>query len=282
MENPDFYEKVTAKLTEQAHENKDDYIKNLFDGSHIIYVTGGPGTGKSSAVGLAAKLMAEAKGGKVIGVAKFDKQVESLQENLQVKESDVMLFENYEKATTDATDIYTTLPGDKTGNGHTRKLNKVSVKPLTLFDGVTGPKVVIFDEFTFYDEAEIQLMVQQAKENGYLIIGLGDPKQNQAVVDGRQTGPEDGVIMTTPALTVSMRVTNKAMGSNTIILDSILAQCEEFAKNHKHLDVKERLTELKKLGYLPKSFTFEYNDDDNELYGTKIEEKGETLNQVRS
>ena len=83
MKNGEVYNELLNLLKTQVpgDSNESKYLEELFVAKNIVFVTGGPGTGKSSAVGLAIKLLAEAENGKVLGIAKFEQQVGGLREN---------------------------------------------------------------------------------------------------------------------------------------------------------------------------------------------------------
>ena len=269
MKNKELYnEMLTLFKTQVPADKKGSYLKDLFSADNILFVTGGPGTGKSSAVGLAIKLLAEAEGGKVIGVAKFGQQVDGLKTNLQT--TDAMLFSEFENSITDNPDsLY---DNDASRQGHVSNVNNVDLSAqLEMFDKIDGPKILMIDEFTFFTEGEIQLLSKYAKKHNLLVIGLGDPKQNQVTITGSgkasQTGYEDTIMFMTPALTVSMRVGNVAKDLNTTKLDTILSKCIHHTKTHRSEGVSDWNTKMIDLGYIPKNIEFSYSDDKDGFFG---------------
>lgn len=273
MKNGEVYNELLNLLKTQVpkDEGESTYLAEMFAAKNIIFVTGGPGTGKSSAVGLAVKLLAEVENGKVLGIAKFEQQVEGLRNNLQIHENESILFSDFESKIIDSPiDLY---DNDVKRLGHISRLNSVNLsQTLEEFDSINGPKILIVDEFTFFTEGEIQLLSKYAEKHNILIVGLGDPKQNQVTITqsgkSAQTGFEDTVMFMTPALTVSMRVSNAAQELNNTKLDTILSKCVDYTKNHREVGIDEWNEGMKSEGIIPKSFEFTYSDDSDGFFGT--------------
>ena len=273
MKNGEVYNELLNLLKTQVPEDSDEskYLEELFTAENIVFVTGGPGTGKSSAVGLAIKLLAEAENGKVLGIAKFEQQVGGLRENLQVHEAESILFSDFESEILD--NPINAYDDDASRKGHVSRLNDVDLsKSLEELENVIGPKILIVDEFTFFTEGEIQLLSKYANKHNILVVGLGDPKQNQVTISqsgkSAQTGFEDTVMFMTPALTVSMRVGNAAQELNNTKLDTILSKCVDYTKDHRDVGVDKWNEGMKSEGIIPKSFEFAYSDDSDGFFGT--------------
>ena len=273
MKNREVCNELLNLLKTQVPKDSDEskYLEELFTAENIVFVTGGPGTGKSSAVGLAIKLLAEAENGKVLGIAKFEQQVGGLRENLQVHETESILFSDFESKILD--NPINAYDDDASRKGHVSKLNDVNLsKFLEELESVIGPKILIVDEFTFFTEGEIQLLSKYANKHNILVVGLGDPKQNQVTISqsgkSAQTGFEDTVMFMTPALTVSMRVGNAAQELNNTKLDTILSKCVDYTKDHRDVGVDKWNEGMKSEGIIPKSFEFAYSDDSDGFFGT--------------
>ncbi len=249
-------------------KSDDDYIKSRFEANNLVCILGGPGTGKSSAMGRAIKIMTKMVGGELLMAAKEDEQRKNLKENVD-KDGTIPVLS--------AKDIL-----DKIG--YDEKQVKIEETKKETWLNYTSPndikdpgfqsdsriKILMLDEISLFTAPEIQALCASARQHGYTIIGLGDDKQNKAVFiglnkDGKKThvssSIEDGITITTPSLTVSMRAENNAHYLNCNALDAILIGLTTAYKQDRSKSESDVADELKRVGILSDNITLFCHDE---------------------
>lgn len=127
------------------------------------------------------------------------------------------------------------------------------------FDPEAKPKVLVIDEFTYLNSAEIQALCKTAINSGFTIIGLGDDAQNSLNVTIEETNEgeiikhsipseiHDVLVHTTPYLTVSMRANNQAQYMNACILGKVMRDAladykSNRSKSSGEIEVEQNVT----------------------------------------
>ena len=249
-------------------KSDDNYIKSRFEANNLVCILGGPGTGKSSAMGRAIKIMTKMVGGELLMAAKEDEQRKNLKENVD-KDGTIPVLS--------AKDIL-----DKIGYDEKQvkieETNKETWLNYTPPNDIKDPgfqsdsriKILMLDEISLFTAPEIQALCASARQHGYTIIGLGDDKQNKAVFiglnkDGKKThvssSIEDGITITTPSLTVSMRAENNAHYLNCNALDTILIGLTTAYKHDRSKSESDVADELKRVGILSDNITLFCHDE---------------------
>lgn len=253
-------------------ESGDGYLKSRFSAYNLCCILGGPGTGKSSAMGRAIRIMTQLVGGEIIMAAKEDEQRANLKKNVDpsgnlpvlaardllseigYKESDVSI-----KKTNDGSWVEYIPPTD-------------IKSPSFQSDGI---KILMLDEISLFNGPELQALCASARQHGYTIIGLGDDKQNKAVfirkngnnVEMVSSSIEDGIIITTPSLTISMRAKNNAHYTNCINIDGTLINLVHTYKYNRASAEGEVAQELVKQSLISDAVTLFYLDEKEDESG---------------
>ena len=241
--NPTLYNRVNDAIYRIQRKQTDEYVKQRPAVNNLIVLLGGPGSGKSSAVGRAIRLMVNALGGDVVLSASTQTQLDNLAINVDGKlthstriKLDLLLQEigfDSSKHVVKKTDEH--VVGSEEASKWITLSESFKTKGFKRFDSEAKPKVLIIDEFTYLNSAEIQALCKTAAEEGFTIIGLGDDAQNSLDVTIEETDDKgskatdlisseihDVLVHTTPYLTVSMRANNQAQYMNACTLGKVM------------------------------------------------------------
>lgn len=299
------YNILLTKIEEQMRKTlKDDYLVYRSKLSNLLYINGNSAVGKSTAISWILYQVLKADSGEVVfkGSARFDTRKNNLIESLGLTEND----ENFRKIPDLVREIFgENLNVDdlryfekleKNNHGHLTQIsgewtNQVDRTNFQWFDATDKIKVLVVDEITLANEAELQLLSYWANKNGILIIGLGNDKQNAWKTrmqsydsqTGRQdvgntidssSGIEDCLVFSTPILKASLRTQNDGKRRNKDQVEAVLQNLQtEWYKTY----------ELDKIKYdNSKSINLIYYEDANGIYGDKFVTDDNELNTLIS
>ena len=255
--NPILYNRVNDAIYRTQQKHSDPYVKQRPPIHNLIVLLGGPGSGKSSAVGRAIRLMVNALGGEVILSAETKTQLDNLVANVdgniahstKIQLGDLLTEIGFEqskhvKVNKNGDDSWISLSESFTTKGFNR------------FNPESKPKVLIIDEFTYVNGPAIQALAITAAAAGFTIIGLGDDAQNSLEIEitnadgSKEPYPSeihDVLVHTSPYLTVSMRANNQAQYKNSVILgkvmrDALTSYKSDRTKSSNDISVEENIT----------------------------------------
>lgn len=141
-------------------------------------------------------------------------------------------------------------------------------------------KIAVIDEIEMLSEPELQLICQNAKENGIFVIGLGDLKQPSSDFGKKEkhsSGIEDCIYVSTPTLTTTMRAQRIAKVENADIMGRKLDSIIYKAQINPSVNLEERDKEISK-------FKLFYAAGENgEVYGdTTVSDKKALLDKLEA
>ena len=282
MANRDLYNFAIDEMMANAKFNGDDnqkeYLKALSRLKNFYFVNGGAGTGKSTGIAYTIKeMVSDFDGVEVIALAPKKEQAENLQKSLGVDKmyTKQQLMELIHKGNPPK-DYY------MSKNKHYyRKLSKTYDSDIFAAD--SKMKLLVVDEITLFTEAELYELSTWAQKNNIFLLGLGDPKQNQELVNvtlvydekekkykeldssrKEPSGIEDCIMWKSPMLTASLRNGNAAKVANFNEMDSALFNVyqkysENRTMNQDDLD-----------GLTPSQISMQYYQKGNVIYGDKL------------
>lgn len=280
--NPTLYNRVNDAIYRIQRKQTDEYVKQRPAVNNLIVLLGGPGSGKSSAVGRAIRLMVNALGGDVVLSASTQTQLDNLATNVDGKlahsariKLDLLLQEigfDFSKHVVKKTDEHVVGP-DEASKWITLS-ESFKTKGFKRFDPEAKPKVLIIDEFTYLNSAEIQALCKTAIEEGFTIIGLGDDAQNSLDVTIEETDDKgnkttdsipseihDVLVHTTPYLTVSMRANNQAQYMNACTLGKVMRAALTDYKSDRTKSSGDIVVE--------QNVTLYFSEHDGDIFGIK-------------
>lgn len=188
---------------------------------NIAFISGGGGTGKTTAV--ARTIASYIEPDKVWLSAPYSDQTKSLYDNIgfgQQFDKMSLLSQMIDKETLNHiesdldsanqdSEYYNYLPHVAVDD-NTILLLKDNVK-VNILDKNKVPKLIVIDEFTHYNGVEQQIISKFAKLNGIKVIGLGDTNQRGDERIGLNVNRETELILRSPKLDISLRLGNIQM-----------------------------------------------------------------------
>lgn len=288
---------INEKFKERPEVKGDAYLLNRSVLDNFLFVDGNSAVGKSSAISFTLKKVLEAEFGNEVqfrGVARFKERFQNLKDNLELQsEGEVKRLEDLIKeiwpsnnGVLDVNDenLFDVGKNGTINNAHRLKITKeFNTNPDKFFTG-NGYKVLVFDEVTLANEADLQILNKYAQLNGIFIIGLGNKKQNtwQTPIkaynkDGSQisgdvrsnSGIEDCIVSSTPILKASLRTQNEGKRRNKNAVEAIVTSLWDQLDKNPSLSLED--IEYNKNDY-PITL-LSYEDEINgkhEYYGDKI------------
>lgn len=182
MANRDLYnfaiDEMMANAKFNGDNNQKEYLKALSKLKNFYFVNGGAGTGKSTGIAYTIKeMVSDFDGVEVIALAPKKEQAENLQKSLGVDKmyTKQQLMELIHKGDPPK-DYYMSK-----NNHYYRKLSRTYDSDIFAAD--SKMKLLVVDEITLFTEAELYELSTWARKNNIFLLGLGDPKQNQELVN---------------------------------------------------------------------------------------------------
>ena len=136
------------------------------------------------------------------------------------------------------------------GNKTIKLKDDVSVNKIT-----DAPKLIVIDEATHFNTAELQLISKFAKLNNIQILLLGDDHQNGSVQDGLMMNLDREVCLSwrTPKLFISLRDNNVQKSNNLLSIINLIDQLDSSFNVGNEEDVASQL-----LNNVIPNFSFNY------------------------
>ena len=268
---------VFSKITGEESKTRKNYLEKLSRLKNFFMIPGGAGTGKSTGIAGTIAAMFESHTSKqFIALAPKKSQAENLKKSLG-KDSEYLTTEEFFKA------LHGEDPANYSLNNETAHIVREAPAKFAsnIFDATKGLKVLVVDEVSLLTEAELKEMSAWAEANGVFIIGLGDPKQNGAIVkintektnedgtketvtDSYASGIEDCAYFKSPMLITSLRNENLAKTTNFNTMDSTLFNIWQEWSNHRDWGIKS----VDKL--VPEKVSLKYYEDSVHFFGEKL------------
>lgn len=268
---------VFSKITGEDADIRRKYLEDLSRLKNFFMIPGGAGTGKSTGIAGTVAAMFESHTSKqFIALAPKKGQAENLKNSLG-KDAEYLTTEEFFKALHGGDPSNYSLNEE---NAHISR-NTPAKFASNVFDASKALKVLVVDEVGLLTEAELREISTWAVTNGVFVIGLGDPKQNGAIVkineeeakkDGTKeniskpyaSGIEDCAYFRSPMLITSLRNQNLAKTTNFNTMDSALFNVwQEWSKN--------RDWGINKVDTLiPETISLKYYEDSVRIYGEKL------------
>lgn len=268
---------VFSKITGEESKTRKNYLEKLSRLKNFFMIPGGAGTGKSTGIAGTIAAMFESHTSKqFIALAPKKSQAENLKRSLG-KDSEYLTTEEFFKA------LHGEDPASYSLNNETAHIVREAPAKFAsnIFDATKGLKVLVVDEVSLLTEAELKEMSAWAEANGVFIIGLGDPKQNGAIVkidtektnedgtketitDSYASGIEDCAYFKSPMLITSLRNENLAKTTNFNTMDSALFNIWQEWSNHRDWGIKS----VDKL--VPEKVSLKYYEDSVHFFGEKL------------
>lgn len=272
INNPELFKQLQFEIKAIGSNSEDVYIKNKSN-FFALTVFGGAGVGKTK--GVAYTLFQMFQDASIIAVAPSSLQVNRLAESVgntaktfdkdtlinkilgrNLKSSDLNLIKEGDVP------VHTLNPNIKTSNQN-------------LF-GDYNKKILVIDEISWFNRAELELISKWASENNIIIIALGDYKQNGSsleVVENNKTefidsGIEDCWLLKTPDLVAPLRPDNIAKLDNYTRLSQELNKAYQIYFNNPSVTVDELNTSVKES--LTTKVDFKYFETIDSFGGEKI------------
>lgn len=303
----DLTRRIAEKFKSRAEVENDNYLKNRSVLDSFYFVDGNSAVGKSSAIAYTFRKILEAEFGTDVqfrGLSRFDSRFENLSINLQldkdteIKKVDTLVLELWPSSNGEwnlDNEMFFDIGKDgKVESEHRGRIKKDFVINKDSFFNGGKYKVLVFDEVTLANEGELQVLNKWAQENGILILGLGNSKQNawQTRVkaydkNGSQafsmsnSGIEDCIVDSTPILKASLRTQNEGKRRNKDAIETVVS---ELWKQHD----KNPSISLEDIKYDPKSHPISlinYEDDINgehKYYGEHLVSDDSILQELKA
>lgn len=274
--NPELFNYILSKIKSKSAEDLadsknstgskefDESIKTYWEKKSILpnlgVILGGAGSGKT--VGVIKKILTlMGEGNDYKFIARQDPQAKKLRNSA-----------GYEKGDLTVDKYCTTVFGqpvteyvwhEDTGHFSTTLGSKVVGSNFN--EG--NFKIAVIDEIEMLSEPELQLICQNAREEGIFVIGLGDLKQPSSDFGKKEkfsSGIEDCIYVSTPTLTTTMRAQRIAKVENADLMGRKLDDIIRKAQTDPSVNLDERDKEIEK-------FKLVYATEENgEVYGDMI------------
>ena len=240
ISNNNLYKGIVSKMMEQVKEVAGDdlYLQNMKAAINTIFVDGGTGTGKSTAV--AQTLVKMLGHDRVIVVAPTELLLDPEKGSVGKLTTDPnkrllldsILESMYGENVLDELDRVET---EQHGNQFDQDILDSKAKDISSLYGTDvkpeDSKVMIIDEGSLIDEGHVQALITSAIKNNISIIFLGDIKQNSELKDGTPNGYFDFIGLQTVTLSETVRADNKCKVDNYRSINSLLNQVVDFIKS---------------------------------------------------
>lgn len=254
----DLSRRMAEKFKSRAEVENNEYLKNRSILDAFLFVDGNSAVGKSSAIAYTFRKILEAEFGTDVqfrGLARFDSRYKNLEINLHLnKDTEIKTVEELVNSlwpkdngewSLDNEMFFDLGKDGEVESEHRCRIKRDFVINKDSFFNGGKYKVLVFDEVTLANEGELQVLNKWAQENGILIIGLGNKKQNawQTRVkaydkNGNQafsmsnSGIEDCIVDSTPILKASLRTQNEGKRRNKDAVEAIVSDLwEQLDKN---------------------------------------------------
>lgn len=260
-----------------------EYFKNLSTIKNMIFLKGGPGTGKSWVVD---KFVAKAikkldEKAEIIVCAPAQSQLDNLKKATDSDDKHAILLEDLINKICPQKPKYQ----EASKTFHAAHYNETDIKTVGTDAGLytNGKnKYMIIDEATFASEGDLQIISKWAESRNVKILLTGDLKQNGKIVeftneDGK-TGKvlaniDDCILATLPELTAVIRSENIAVQSNTLAVGNLAARFETEHRKNKKLSMLEVSNIIK-----DPFVSLQYYEDKDSFVGCKILNSAEDIN----
>lgn len=249
----------------KARADKDLYLKDRSILDSFLFVDGNSAVGKSSAISYTFRRILEIEFGNKVqfrGLARFADRKDNLVTNLHLTDSDFKYLDDLIKELWPSQNIPFDVNDENlfdTGlsnkgeikNGHRLKIKGDFVLNEDKFFNGGSYKVLVFDEVTLANEAELQILNKWAWDNGILIIGLGNLKQNawqtrvKAYSEKGDTFAasnsciEDCLVWSTPILKASLRTQNEGKRRNKDAIEAIITSLLDQTETNPGLSLED-------------------------------------------
>lgn len=282
---PDLFNRITFNIKQKLNVSDDEYIKNKPSLMNFIFISGGAGTGKTTAI---AKTLYEIlnlndkERAEFIYLAPNKTQVENLVKNIGVDANKATRFTKDE--------IFKIITTDKNGIDNSNvEINKktyhfeeknLALSDRSIFQTSDKIKILLVDEVACFNEVELKLLSQYAFRNNIFVVGMGDQKQTAADVNNYPSGLEDTVHIKTPTLSVPLRSGNIGKIENYNNLNVLLSNAiKEMQLNPswKLSDINEYVRKITS----DTNRTLIYADNTDGVFGEKVvESKNELIKEI--
>ena len=274
--NPELFNYILSKIKSKSAEDLadsknstgykefDESIKTYWEKKSILpnlgVILGGAGSGKT--VGVIKKILAlMGEGNDYKFIARQDPQAKKLRNSAGYDKGDLTVDEY-------CTTIFGQPVTEYIWNKDTGHFST------TLGSKIVGSnfnegnfKIAVIDEIEMLSEPELQLISQNAKEEGIFVIGLGDLKQPSSDFGKKEkfsSGIEDCLYVSTPTLTTTMRAQRIAKVENAELMGRKLDNIIHKAQTNPSVNLDERDKEIEKFKL------FYATGENGEVYGDMI------------
>lgn len=271
-------EGIKGKVKDYISENQigdPKYFENLSAIKNIIFLKGGPGTGKTwvidkFVVKTIKKLDDKAE---FVVCAPEKSQLDNLKKATDTDDKHAVLLEDL------LNKICPKKPSFQSSEDtlHAAHYNEIDIKTVGTDAGLytNGKnKYMIIDEATFASEGDLQILSKWAVSRNVKILLTGDLKQNGKIVEftdkNGNTGKtlaniDDCIIATLPELTAVIRSENIAVQNNTVIAGNLAARYETAHRKDRKLSLDEIVKEVK-----DPFVSLQYYEDKDSFVGCRI------------
>ncbi len=256
---PVFAQEYAIKLGYVMQHNKgffNNLLNNVFDSSieisdfmkdrsklyNMLFVPGGTGTGKTRLIARTIKEMSE--NSSIVTLAPTKKQLLVLNDSIKVDSNlgfnkDEFIVKILGRNLT-VNDYYVN------NSGHLYLKNTITpLRTPELFESHKN-RLLFADEISYFNEAELQLLVKWSNLNNVMLYTFGDLKQSSAktVVESSTNlfdgGLEDTVMIKTPSLTASLRPNYIGKNDNYNNLNTFLEEVIDKIQENPELSVSDK------------------------------------------
>lgn len=269
---------IKGKVKDYISENQigdPKYFENLSTIKNILFLKGGPGTGKTWVIDkfivkTIKKLDDKAE---FVVCAPEKSQLDNLKKATDTDDKHAVLLEDL------LNKICPKKPSYQSSEStlHAAHYNEVDIKTVgTDAELYTNGKnkYMIIDEATFASEGDLQILSKWAVARNVKILLTGDLKQNGKIVEftdkNGNTGKtlaniDDCIIATLPELTAVIRSENIAVQNNTIAAGNLAARYETAHRKDRKLSLDEIVKEVK-----DPFVSLQYYEDKDSFVGCRI------------
>lgn len=289
MINPELFNYILSKIKSKSAEDLadpknstgskdfDKSIETYWEKKSILFnlgvVLGGAGSGKT--VGIIKKILTlMGEGNNYKFIARQDSQAKKLMNSAGYKNGDLTIDQYC--ATVFGQPVTEYIWNDDTGHFTTTLGSKVVGSNFN----ESNFKIAVIDEIEMPSEPELQLICQNAREEGIFVIGLGDLKQPSSDFGKKKkfsSGIEDCMYVSTPTLTTTMRAQRIAKVENADSMGRKLDNIIHKAQTNPSVNLDERDKEIEKFKL------FYATEESGEVYGdTTVSDKKALLDKLET